>query len=252
MTNSLAAPDTLPVYSRENPSSRYTELLSLYTQHHSSGDTKSWSSKKTVYPGKSLWPFLGFIHSLCRRHNIETLLDYGAGKGMQYTNLCVKEAGKLKVYPSVPKYWGVNVTCYDPANPRFNILPEGRFDAVISTDVLEHCPEEDLRWIIGEFFAKAKKCVFANIACYPAQTILPNGENAHATIKPPEWWQSLVEEVASAYPDIKYYFVATPDKTQFGTLITNDTKPLEYAAVGALPGNVFQAWVSLIVQKLKR
>jgi hypothetical protein len=65
----------------------------------------------------------------------------------------------------------------------FSALPEGRFDGVVCTDVLEHCPEEDLPWIVGELFGYARLFVFANVACYPAAKKLPNGENAHCTIR---------------------------------------------------------------------
>jgi hypothetical protein len=44
---------------------------------------------------------------------------------------------------SMKEYWGVeSIRCYDPGYPPFSTLPEGRFDGVICTDVLEHCPEE--------------------------------------------------------------------------------------------------------------
>ena len=239
-------------FSRTNPSPRYTELLDLYQSHHASGDKKNWS-EGTVYPGKSLWPYLGYIKALVMRHNVSGLLDYGAGKGLQYTNLRVKEAGRSKIHSSVQNYWGVeNVHCYDPGTERFNTFPEGTFEGVVSTDVLEHCPAEDLPWIIDEMFAKAEKFVFANIACYPAQTVLPNGENAHATIEPPEWWENLVESISKDHPDITYYFLATPDKTKWGTMITNDKVEIDAPKAGALPGNLLKAYWALIKQKARR
>ena len=139
-------------FSRQNPSSEYTRLLNLYQEHHESAAQKNWN--KDVYPGKSLWPHLGFIRALTQKHKTQTILDYGAGKGLQYKNLRVKEAGKNKIHSSVEKYWDVSVTCYDPGNVEFQKFPEGTFDGVVSTDVLEHCPREDLSWIIGEMFEK--------------------------------------------------------------------------------------------------
>lgn len=55
---------------------------------------------------------------------------------------------------------------------------------MICTDVLEHCPEEDIPWIVDELFAFARKFVYANIACFPARKQLPSGGNAHCTVKP--------------------------------------------------------------------
>ena len=60
---------------------------------------------------------------------------------------------------------------------------------MVSTDVLEHIPAEDIPWVLGELFSFADKFVFVTIAGYPAQKIMPNGENAHCTIAPMGWWQ---------------------------------------------------------------
>jgi len=119
-----------------------------------------------------------------------TLLDYGAGKGMQYElgRIDVEENGEHRQL-TVKEYWGVDeIVCYDPAYTPFSNLPARKFDAVICTDVLEHCPEQDIPWILDEMFAYANKFVFALAACYPAKKQLPDGENAHCTIKPAEWW----------------------------------------------------------------
>ena len=44
------------------------------------------------------------------------------------------------------------------------------------------------------------KYVFATAATKPAGKVLPNGMNAHATVKPKEWWQELF----SKYDSNKY------------------------------------------------
>jgi hypothetical protein len=75
---------------------------------------------------------------------------------------------------------------------------------VISTDVLEHCPEEDMPWIVGELFAHATRFVFANVACFPARKRLPNGQNAHCTVRPLKWWRELVGKVAARHPTLLY------------------------------------------------
>jgi hypothetical protein len=67
---------------------------------------------------------------------------------------------------------------------------------------MEHCPEEDLRWIVAEIFSFARRFVYVNVACFPAEKLLPNGENAHCTIQPPEWWAGLFREAARRHPGI--------------------------------------------------
>jgi hypothetical protein len=66
--------------------------------------------------------------------------------------------------------------------------------------VLEHCPEEDVPWIVAEMFAHARSFVFASIACYPAKTHLPDGSNAHCTIRSLEWWKRVFADTAQEHP----------------------------------------------------
>ena len=73
---------------------------------------------------------------------------------------------------------------------------------MICTDVLEHCPEADLPWIIAELFGFARRFVFASIACHPAVKRLPNGENAHCTVKPPQFWAELFISAANSHPGV--------------------------------------------------
>ena len=67
---------------------------------------------------------------------------------------------------------------------------------------IKHCPEQDIPWIIEEIFSYATRFVFANVVCYPARKRLPTGENAHCTIKPVEWWGTLIEGIAERRPSV--------------------------------------------------
>jgi hypothetical protein len=104
---------------------------------------------------------------------------------------------------------GVEATLYDPGWRLYSEKPVGVFDIVVCTDVLEHCDEADLGWIVGELFTYARHYLFANVACYPARKRLPSGENAHITIRPVEWWQSLFAGVAAARPDVDWQVICT-------------------------------------------
>jgi hypothetical protein len=44
------------------------------------------------------------------------------------------------------------------------------------------------------------------VACFPARKRLPNGQNAHCTIRPLRWWRQLVGEVAHKHPGVLYEF----------------------------------------------
>src|SRR5262249_29661429 len=86
----------------------------------------------------------------------------------------------------------------------FNRLPSGKYDGVICTDVLEHCPEDDMTWIVGELFTHARHFLFVNVACYRAKAHLNNGENAHCTIRDVAWWQEIFASTAAAHREVRY------------------------------------------------
>lgn len=189
-------------YSREHSSPRYMELQRLYRAMHERGETFLGVPADQTFPGKSLLPQASRIKRLIILTGARTVLDYGSGKGKQYEPRPVRDETD-GTWPSMIDYWGVDeIVWYDPCYEPFSKVPSGKFDGVISTDVLEHCPEEDLPWIIGEIFDYTSKFVFANIACYPAHKRLPTGENAHCTIKPLGWWRGLLESGAAARHDL--------------------------------------------------
>ena len=74
-------------------------------------------------------------------------------------------------------------------------------------------------WVIDEMFSLARKFVYANIACYPAVKLLPNGKNAHCTVRPPQWWEGVVHAIAMRHTDISYRLImatATGRRKKFG------------------------------------
>jgi hypothetical protein len=189
-------------YSRANPSPRYLELQGLYRAMHDKGETFLCIPPEETFPGKSLLPQAARIKHLIRRTQAQVILDYGSGKGKQYEPQSIKdEAGGQ--WSSIIDFWDVDeIVCYDPCYPPFSTLPKGTFDGVISTDVLEHCPEGDIPWILEEIFTYADRFVFANVACFPARKRLPNGENAHCTIMPVEWWSDVLNGIAAMHSNL--------------------------------------------------
>ena len=189
-------------YSRTNPSARYRELQAMYRELHEQGEIRLGAPPEATFSGKSLMPQVHRIRKLIDRAGARNVLDYGSGKGRQYDAMRF-EGPDGTTYDGVIDYWGVDyVHCYDPGYERYSKLPEGHFDAVVSTDVLEHCPEEDVPWVLQEMFNYAERCVYANIACYPARKHLPNGENAHCTIKPIDWWHERILAAAAQRPGL--------------------------------------------------
>jgi hypothetical protein len=203
-------------YTRASPSPRYQFLQEQYREMHRKGDVHLGTPPEYVFSGISLHPQMHRIKRMIDATGAQTILDYGCGKGTQYDDFTKKPEG-VGDAENVMDFWNVDsVHCYDPCFERFNKLPTGKFEGVISTDVLEHCPEDDLRWIIDEIFGYAEKFVFANVACYPAKKRLPSGENAHCTIRPVEWWSELVSSVAAGHKGLMWEFWIQHIETQNG------------------------------------
>jgi hypothetical protein len=95
---------------------------------------------------------------------------------------------------------------------QFAARPDSRFDGVISTDVLEHIPEEDIDWVLAECFGFARRFLYMNIASYLAVKILPNGWNAHVTVRPPGWWRERIEAAARDWKGQAYVFDITENR----------------------------------------
>lgn len=113
------------------------------------------------------------------------ILDYGCGKGFQYTVDKVHEewAGPMPVL-------------YDIGVPKFSARPQGPFDGVICTDVMEHIAEQDVPAVLADIFGflpprddGGTSFAYFYIACRPARRkTLPDGRNVHLTVREPAWW----------------------------------------------------------------
>ena len=64
-------------------------------------------------------------------------------------------------------------TLYDPAVQGIDVKPEGQFDGVMCTDVLEHIPEDELDTVIADLAGYAKQWAFIAVCCRPAKKTFP-------------------------------------------------------------------------------
>lgn len=197
------------MYDRENPSPEYRAMIEMYETLHNEGEQTEGKTAEETFPGKMLIKHAPFIKDVIDRIGADSILDYGAGKGLGYSQKDLQLSKTLRV-ESIQSYWGVeNIRCYDPGYEPFSKLPSEKFDGVICTDVLEHITEPDVPWVLEEMFSYARKFVYANVACFPAVKFLPNGQNVHCTIHPPDWWAGVVHAVAMRHPEISYHLVMT-------------------------------------------
>ncbi len=197
------------LFTKAAPSTRYHELLAMYASMHEDGRPESGHAAKDTFKGVSLTEHIEPVAKLLKRTDSKTLLDFGAGKGQLYQDDPAQPGTRHKRMPAWPE---VAVTCYDPGYAPFSDPYEGHYDGVISTDVLEHIPEEDIPWVLDDLFAQADKFVYAVAACYPAKKIMPDGTNAHCTQQPPAWWAGQIALAARRNPGIRW-MLCTQEKS---------------------------------------
>lgn len=104
----------------------------------------------------------------------QTILDYGCGQSQLLDLLALG-------YPAM-------LARYDPAIPAFSDRPREVFDLLINVDVLEHIEECDLDDVIAEMRALCRNAIII-VDTRPASKLLPDGRNAHVTIRPHAWWK---------------------------------------------------------------
>ena len=108
-------------------------------------------------------------------NNIESVLDYGCGKGWY-----------------LPFILPININNYDPAVFKWSIVPKTQ-DYLLCIDVLEHVEPELIDETLADLFNRASKYQYHLIACHPAKKKLNDGRNAHLIIETPEWWKQKLE-----------------------------------------------------------
>jgi len=204
----ISAPSMLVAactYSAAAPSPRYGELIEQYTILHRDAAREG---KGTFEGIRSFIMIAPFLRDYARQMQATDMLDYGGGRGAQYKLQGIEIDGTT--HNDTCDYLGIKQsTCFDPGVTGTREF--GKYDLVACVDALEHCDRQDLPWIVRQLFQCARKGVFANIASYKANKILPNGENAHCTIEPAEWWMGLFAAVATEFPTVDYRVIVTPN-----------------------------------------
>ena len=112
-------------------------------------------------------------------NNIESVLDYGCGKGWY-----------------LPLILPIHINNYDPAVLKWSIEPKPE-DYLLCIDVLEHAEPEFLTNVIKHLVSKFNKKALLIISLQKARETLPSGRNAHLIIKPADWWVDLLGKYCS-------------------------------------------------------
>jgi hypothetical protein len=164
------------------------ELIEQYAEIHRNGKYGASSLKN-----------IRFIRPDIKLLRPGSIIDYGCGRG------------NLLGHLNIP--WCRDMVSYDPAIPELAKLPDRNFDLLLNIDVLEHIPEAELDPVIARMRSMCRHAIMV-VDTIAANAILPNGQNAHATIKPKEWWHDILSKhFGTLYP----ITVARPWRAAFRT-----------------------------------
>ena len=209
------------IATKDKPSEKYLELIEAYKHLH---------EDETKFTGISIVPFVVDLYSIIQYNKCKSLLDYGCGKAVGYTQN-FKDIDPKKKIPNfnVPlhTYWGVeDLSLYDPGTLEYPTLPSKKVDVVLCTDVLEHIPEDDLGWLIRDIFNLSNKVVFLNVSTVLAIKTFTSGkykgENVHVSVFDHAWWVDKIKTIHEDYKELKIYLTSTSKEGIMGTCIKGE------------------------------
>jgi SAM-dependent methyltransferase len=121
-----------------------------------------------IWRGSDCKNYHNQIRYLMDKYNANTVLDYGCGKGRQYTDEVsygLDEGGATEPMNFKTRINADDVFLYDPCVEGIDQLPpEGtKFDAVICTQVLGSIPDVDMRWLKNLLMSYPTKFCFIGL-----------------------------------------------------------------------------------------
>ena len=174
---------------------KYDALLAQYVRMADQGyNTTDGQVVDQAFATQEAVKFRDELRPIFEQAGVRSVLDYGGG-GRPWDQALVDETTTLADY--------LGVSTYRVFEPGRNIDDRQPADAVVCFDVLEHVFVGDLGYVVSDLLGLATKIAVINVACYKARAVLPNGENAHITVRAPMWWKGVIDLMASAYPQVK-------------------------------------------------
>lgn len=129
------------------------------------------------YGASATGEYLDIIARVVKELQPKSILDYGCGRSDLASHFWL-DGGRM-------------IARYDPAIPQHKTMPEGRFDLVFCTDVMEHIPMDSVDRILAEVKGKGDRAIFT-ISTLLARAKLPDGRNAHVTLLTKSEWRRWV------------------------------------------------------------
>ena len=192
----------LPEMAKLELSAKGKKLIELYGQMAAAGyDRVNGSRVEVAFSDFELRYYRNVIKEVFDQYGIASVLDYGAGGADWDLPGFHGEAQTAR------QFFNLNaVFRYEPAR---DIDERQVADSVVCFDVLEHVYVADIKPVVRDLFQNTGKLLIINVACYDAAALLPNGENAHITVRPPLWWKGLIDSVSIDFPKVAVFLMCS-------------------------------------------
>jgi Methyltransferase domain len=178
------------------------ELIEQYARLHASEAYGNTSVKN-----------LRFLKPEIQLLRPRSIIDYGCGQSRLLELLGLERSVKL--------------ARYDPAIPEFSEKPNEVFDLLVNIDVLEHIEEDDLDSVLAEMRSICRDAIII-VDTRPAKKILPDGRNAHATVRQHAWWR---EKISTHFGELHHIGTARRTRAGFKTWTRSTYQSLIYSGL---------------------
>ena len=162
----------------------YKESVIVGTEYHKAHP--KWTGLGTEQYKKQ-------IETLRDRYNIRTALDFGCGKGYQYTE------------QQFDKQVGIAVTTYDPCIHGLDKWPEGKWDMVWALDCLPMVPRKDLPWLYEAMRQWARFAILVGVQLGRPPKV--SKQKAYAQVDISKKWEDMWCGGVENWTDPKFHLI---------------------------------------------
>ena len=98
---------------------------------------------------------------------------------------------------------GIVVEAYIPAAADRH--PVRTADGVVSAHTLDFVPDEDVSWLLDDFFRRAQRFVSVSVSDSAHDLTLPDGDRLRARVRPVVWWRTHLDAASRRSPKLRWH-----------------------------------------------
>lgn len=100
-------------------------------------------------------------------------------------------------------YAGVVIEAYTPAAADSH--PVRTAGGVVCAHTLDFVPDEDVPWLLDDFFRRAQRFVSVSVSDSAHDLTLPDGGRLQARVRPASWWRTHLDTASRRSPKLRWH-----------------------------------------------